>query len=139
MECLKDMGLQKRHSQFSDTKYKWRTIFACMIILFMSICYCNGQDYGTDPYLVNRTVGLTELPGGVITGGRTVWKPDSSPYLLRDDLVIERDAELIVEPGVEVRFAPMIGITVRGRLLAVVSSLLCCWSITQSYMDTNNM
>lgn len=87
---------------------------------------CKGQELSaTDPYLVNKSTGLTELPGGVLAGGRTVWKPDNSPYLLRDDLLLERDAELVIEPGVEVRFAPMIGITVRGKLIAVVSINNC--------------
>lgn len=122
MECCKDMGVQKRHSQFSDTKYKWRTVV--VLLLWCACVGCAQELLGigdTDPYLLNKSLGLTELPGGVIAGGRTVWKPDSSPYLLRDDLLVERDAELVIEPGVEVRFAPMVGITVRGKLIAVVS------------------
>lgn len=115
------MGLQKRHSQFGDTKYKWRTV---LVLYIICLCMCSGQELmDTDPYLVNKSAGLTELPGGVLAGGRTVWKREGEPYLLRDDLLIERDAELVVEPGVEVRFAPMIGITVRGKLIAVVSYL----------------
>lgn len=92
------------------------------MLYVLSLCMCTGQELvETDPYLVNRSAGLTELPGGVLAGGRTMWKRDGGPYLLRDDLLIERDAELVVEPGVEVRFAPMVGITVRGKLVAVVS------------------
>lgn len=120
MECSKDTGVQKRHSQFSDTKYKWRT---ALVLVLCFVCV-SGQELGyseTDPYLLNKSLGLTELAGGVVAGGRTVWKSEGSPYLLRDDLLVEREAELVVEPGVEVRFAPMIGITVRGKLLAVVS------------------
>ncbi|XP_034245120.1 protein bark beetle isoform X3 [Thrips palmi] len=41
-----------------------------------------------------------------------------SPYLLREDLIIDKTGELIIEPGVEVRFAPMTGITVHGVLTA---------------------
>ncbi|XP_041988464.1 protein bark beetle isoform X2 [Aricia agestis] len=113
----KEMGVQKRHSQFSDTKYKWRTV----VLLGCFVC-CVGQEVrigDTDPYMLNKSSGLTELSGGVLAGGKTVWKADGSPYLLRDDLLVEREAELVVEPGVEVKFAPMIGITVRGRLVAV--------------------
>ncbi|RVE49659.1 hypothetical protein evm_005716 [Chilo suppressalis] len=120
MECSKDMGVLKRHSQFSDTKYKWRTV---VVWFLCCLCGCGGQAVmgvgASDPYLLNKSLGLTELPGGVIAGGRTFWKSDNSPYLLRDDLLVERDAELIIEPGVEVRFAPMVGITVRGKLNAV--------------------
>lgn len=119
MECCKDMGVQKRHSQFSDTKYKWRTV---LLLLCYFVGWCSGQELmDVDPYLLNKSVGLTELSGGVVAGGQTVWTSSGSPYLLRDDLLVERDAELVVEPGVEVRFAPMIGITVRGKLIAVVS------------------
>lgn len=115
------MGVQKRHSQFSDTKYKWRTVVVLLLCLFVG--WCSGQELmDVDPYLLNKSVGLTELNGGVLAGGQTVWKASGSPYLLRDDLLVERDAELVVEPGVEVRFAPMIGITVRGKLIAVVSA-----------------
>lgn len=124
MECCKDMGVQKRHSQFSDTKYKWRTA----VVVLLCVYGCAGQELmgigETDPYLLNKSLGLTELPGGVLAGGRTVWKAEGSPYLLRDDLLVERDAELVVEPGVEVRFAPMIGITVRGKFVAVVCSII---------------
>lgn len=116
--CFKEMGVQKRHSQFSDTKYKWRTI-----VLFLCFVYCDAQEVriGEDPYMLNKSLGLTELPGGVVAGGRTVWKAVGSPYLLRDDLLVESRGELVIEPGVEVRFAPMIGITVRGKLVAIVS------------------
>lgn len=113
------MGVQKRHSQFSDTKYKWRTV---VLLFCLCVGWCRGQELmDVDPYLLNKSAGLTELSGGVVAGGQTVWKSSGSPYLLRDDLLVERDAELVVEPGVEVRFAPMIGITVRGKLIAVVS------------------
>lgn len=116
--CFKEMGVQKRHSQFSDTKYKWRTV-----VLFLCFVCCEGQEVriGEDPYMLNKSLGLTELPGGVVSGGRTVWKAEGSPYLLRDDLLVEKQGELVVEAGVEVRFAPMIGITVRGKLNAIVS------------------
>ncbi|KPJ15734.1 hypothetical protein RR48_09657 [Papilio machaon] len=120
MECSKDMGLQKRHSQFSDTKYKWRTV---LVFVMFGVCVSNGQAVWseTDPYLLNKSLGLTELPGGVLAGGRTHWKLNGSPYLLRDDLLVEREAELVIEPGVELKFSPMVGITVRGKLVAVVS------------------
>lgn len=120
MECCKDMGLQKRHSQFSDTKYKWRTV---LVFVMCCVYVCNGQAVRseTDPYLLNKSLGLTELPGGVLAGGRTHWKLNGSPYLLRDDLLVEREAELVIEPGVELKFSPMVGITVRGKLVAVVS------------------
>lgn len=93
----------------------------------------------TDPYLLNKSSGLTELAGGVVAGGRAVWTVAESPYLLRDDLLVERNAELVIEPGVEVRFAPMVGITVRGKLVAVVSKHpMSCIIISQQNQLPSN-
>lgn len=62
----------------------------------------------------------TELQGGAIVGERTLHRSDS-PYVLKTDLVVENGAKLFIEPGVQIRFAPMIGITVKGEFTAVVS------------------
>ncbi len=43
---------------------------------------------------------------------------DDSPYLIEDDVLIRPEGELIIDPGVEVRFAAEAGITVRGVLKA---------------------
>lgn len=63
---------------------------------------------------------VTQLPGGIIKDGQHIITKSKSPYLIREDLIIERDAELVIEPGVEIRFGSMVGITVRGRLNAMV-------------------
>lgn len=65
--------------------------------------------------------GLTEHPGGTLTEGQQRLVKAKSPYWLRSDIIVERNAELVIEPGVEVRFESMVGITVRGILTAVVS------------------
>lgn len=65
---------------------------------------------------------MADLPGGEITGERTLRRADS-PYLLRSDLEVAVGGKLIVEPGVTVHVAPMVGITVFGALLAMVSQL----------------
>lgn len=122
MEGWKD-SVQKRYSQFGDTKHKWRTVLLGVVLSFS---LCSGQEtvvFDVDPYFVNSSSTLTELEGGILSGGQAVWRAAGSPYLLRDDLLVERDGELLVEPGVEVRFAPMVGITVRGKLTAIVSTL----------------
>jgi hypothetical protein len=64
---------------------------------------------------------LTELAGGVITNRQQRLNKIHSPYLLREDLIIEKTGELVIEPGVELRFSPMVGLTVRGILSAKVS------------------
>ncbi|XP_012253572.2 protein bark beetle isoform X3 [Athalia rosae] len=62
--------------------------------------------------------GFTELPGGRITRGERLLEKSRSPYIVREDLFVERDGSLVIEAGVEIRFAPMIGITVRGVINA---------------------
>lgn len=63
---------------------------------------------------------LTELAGGKIIGEKWLRQLES-PYTLQTDLTIERTGKLFVEPGVTVHVAPMVGITVRGVLTALVS------------------
>lgn len=64
---------------------------------------------------------FTELAGGRVIGEKWL-RASESPYTLHTDLVVERSGRLIVEPGVQVHVAPMVGITVRGVLNALVSS-----------------
>lgn len=63
---------------------------------------------------------LTELAGGKIISEKWLRQLES-PYTLQTDLTIERTGKLFVEPGVTVHVAPMVGITVRGVLTALVS------------------
>ncbi|GBO26753.1 hypothetical protein AVEN_195264-1 [Araneus ventricosus] len=60
--------------------------------------------------------------GGYISG-RVVLDPLDSPFEVRKDVIIEGGASLIIRPGVELRFAPGIGISVMkdGILEAKVS------------------
>ena len=62
--------------------------------------------------------GDTEFSDIVISDSRT-FSLDKSPYVIRDDILIESTGELEIEPGVEVKFAPEVGITVRGILRAM--------------------
>ena len=49
---------------------------------------------------------------------RRILTKEKSPYLFKHDVLIRPEGELIVEPGVELRFAPEAGLTVRGILNA---------------------
>ncbi|RZC38585.1 uncharacterized protein BDFB_002499, partial [Asbolus verrucosus] len=60
----------------------------------------------------------TEHPGGTIVNDKLVFSKLKSPYWLRNDIIIERNAELIIEPGVTIHVEPQVGITVRGVLTA---------------------
>ena len=57
--------------------------------------------------------GETEFKETEVLSSRTL-KKDKSPYLFKHDVLVRPEGELIVEPGVELRFAPEAGITVRG-------------------------
>lgn len=87
---------------------------------FPSIYYTEPS-YGSSSSGADNTYKVfTELPGGRITRGQRLLERYKSPYVIREDLFVERGGELVIEPGVEIRFAPMIGITVRGILTAKV-------------------
>lgn len=74
----------------------------------------SGGSAGTDP------PSVTELTNGMIAKKQRLER-SLSPFLVREDIVVEPEGELIIDPGVELRFAPMVGITVKGVLTAMVS------------------
>lgn len=55
--------------------------------------------------------------------GKLMLYERKSPYLLRQDLEVLQGGLLEIEAGVKVHFAPMVGITVRGSMKAIVSVL----------------
>lgn len=79
--------------------------------------------YETLYTLPPRGKRYTELPGGLLLSRSPTKVLDKagSPYLVLNDWIVERGAELRIDPGVEVKFKPTVGLTVRGRLLAIVS------------------
>lgn len=103
----------------------------CLFFIFLTV---HGQSdegfdqssiYYTEPTFINASNsngngGLTELHGGHIVRGQRLLERSKSPYLVREDLFVEREGELVIEAGVEIRFGPMIGITVRGIITAKV-------------------
>ena len=50
-----------------------------------------------------------------------VFERSQSPYLITEEIVVEKGEELTIEPGVTLQFDPGVGITVRGVLNAKVS------------------
>jgi hypothetical protein len=70
---------------------------------------------------------VTELAGGMIANRQQRLNKIHSPYLLREDLIIENTGELVIDPGVELRFSPMVGLTVRGIFSAKVSTGFRVW------------
>ncbi|KAK2577430.1 hypothetical protein KPH14_003537 [Odynerus spinipes] len=110
---------------------KMRLVFAFLEILALVACQSHESTeqnsiYYTEPALVNSNNsnngnnydGFTELHGVRIVRGQKLLQRAKTPYLIREDLFVEKDGELVVEAGVEVRFGPMVGITVRGIVTA---------------------
>lgn len=101
----------------------------CFLLTFLTV-YGQSEEgfdqtsiYYTEPTFINISNSnddLTELHGGHIVQGQRLLERSKSPYLVREDLFVEREGELVIESGVEIRFGPMIGITVRGIIIAKV-------------------
>ena len=73
--------------------------------------------------LIPLIVECRTLDFGGYISERTVLNSTDSMYEVRKDIIIEKDASLIIKPGVELRFAPGVGIYVHrdGVLEAKVS------------------
>lgn len=101
-------------------------LFRTVVIGLTFLTFCESEEFstvGTSAYR-NGPSGATEHPGGIITEGQQRLFKSKSPYWIRSDLTIEKNAELVIEAGVEIRFEPMVGITVKGILTAMVRNTL---------------
>lgn len=80
--------------------------------------------YTNEPSFENPSSGntVTEHPGGIIVNDKISFLKSRSPYWLRNDIIVERNAELFIEAGVTIKVEPQVGITVRGVLTAEVSN-----------------
>jgi len=81
----------------------------------------NNLHDGEVPQDVGDVPTYTEIHEDRISGEKILYASDS-PFLLRQDLQVLDSARLIIEPGVTVHFAPMVGITVHGQIQAIVSN-----------------
>lgn len=98
----------------------------CVYVTILVIVVVNSQEVSYNEINSDAEyngISETELQGGEIVGERTLHLSES-PYVLKTDLIVENGAKLFIEPGVQIRFAPMIGITVKGEITAVVSKIL---------------
>ncbi|KAG5895778.1 hypothetical protein JTB14_001625 [Gonioctena quinquepunctata] len=68
--------------------------------------------------IIETRKALRELSGGTIVNDKLIITKVESPHWLRNDIIIERNAELIIEAGVTIKVEPQVGITVRGVLTA---------------------
>lgn len=69
-------------------------------------------------YLQEQGISVTEHSGGRIINDKLVFYKAQSPYLLKNDVIVEANGEVIIEAGVTIKIEPQVGITVRGILTA---------------------
>lgn len=115
-------------SNFMNHKHLARSVFViatATLLLLPTIVKCDNNnvlneiDNGSE---VHAKSTLTELSGGRVIGEKWL-RQIESPYSLQMDLTVEKSGKLLIEPGVTIHVAPMVGITVRGILTALVSSM----------------
>ena len=71
--------------------------------------------------LVNLTVfAQTNISGGIYSN--TTFTLNNSPYIVTDDVALFPDVELIIEPGVEIKFDAGKYFEVRGEIIAIGNS-----------------
>jgi hypothetical protein len=76
-----------------------------------------GLIIGIYAITLTRGFGETKFKETEVLTTRTL-ALDGSPYLIDHDVLVRPEGQLIIEPGVEIRFAAEAGITVRGVLTA---------------------
>ena len=67
---------------------------------------------------ISLPVGADTDFGDSLISGQKLLTIEHSPYLVKQDVLVKPEGELSIEPGVEIRFMPETGITVRGVLKA---------------------
>lgn len=136
--------VNSRRSKYVERRWRTYGKYVLFLVYFCSyVCEVtcehqsaspNWYQYSTDSPASFSDSATTELTTKIINKKQKLEK-SLSPYLARDDIIVERNGHLIIDPGVEIRFSPMVGITVRGILTAKVISvtnffLHCCtWQL----------
>lgn len=75
-------------------------------------------DY-TWPNELKSTKGYTEWSGGIVANHHRL-RADQSPYFILNNVIIEDTGQLLIDPGVILKFSPKTGITVKGSIIANV-------------------
>lgn len=80
--------------------------------------HTHANDYNW-PNELKSTKGYTEWSGGIIANQHRL-KADQSPYFILNNVIVEDTGQLIIDPGVTLKFSPKTGITVKGSIIANV-------------------
>lgn len=79
----------------------------------------HANDY-TWPNELKSTKGYTEWSGGIVANHHRL-RADHSPYFILNNVIVEDTGQLIIDPGVTLKFSPKTGITVKGSIIANVT------------------
>ncbi|GLH02202.1 LOW QUALITY PROTEIN: Protein bark beetle [Gryllus bimaculatus] len=127
------MGVQSNMFLRTNSKVRLKlrvttNVWLCFVVICANMCpvtHGSGDDVVTfnvdeEYHTVTQSIPqqLTQLQGGRVSDRTVRLTKEKSPYLLREDLIIEPSGELVVDPDVEIRFSPMVGLTVKGVLSA---------------------
>lgn len=86
-----------------------------VLLLFLSMLY--GSSCITDEEReLEENSGFTKVKGSILED--TTWDLLNSPYIVEEDVVVERGVTLTIEPQVEIRFERDKGLIVKGVLTA---------------------
>lgn len=95
--------------------YKFLSIYLCKLILSFLLWI----------------IFLTSLSAATFQGGSVTSEIylnlTHSPFTISENILIEKEASLIIEAGVELRFYPKKGVTVYGSIIAKVSIPVDCF------------
>lgn len=107
----------------------WTTANLLGLVQFVQIfvfrTYAN--DY-TWPNEIKSAKGYTEWSGGIVTNYHRL-RADQSPYSILSNIVVEDTGQLIIDPGVTLKFSPKTGITVKGSIIANVIHFFAIFEI----------
>lgn len=89
--------------------------------------HTHANDY-TWPNEIKSTKGYTEWSGGIVTDYHRL-RADQSPYFILNNVIVEDTGQLIIDPGVTLKFSSKTGITVKGSIVAnVIINFNCLYS-----------
>ncbi len=96
-----------------QTSRKMVSLILSLIFLFLALFLYSCDNSVISP---NDIANGTEVSGNITT--ETIWDSIHSPYIIKDNITIEKRALLRIQPGIQVRFDGFYELVVKGILLA---------------------
>ena len=122
----------------SETRTKsWTFTFHKLILLYF---VCLQIHFNPNVYAQGT---FSKFTGGIINGDK-ILVTNQSPYLISQDIIVERSSKLVIQPGVKLLFSPRIGVQVKGTLIAQVKNscfyflffvFVFCFSFLNSFLN----